>query len=157
VPKRVGLGVEPGQLKPLQTSALARPWAAPAHPLPGPSSFFIHLVIWFTFNTLVEQFQKMPIPWPGRGNLYCSGSRWGLERNLLGLTRVHALRAGPSGWKSPHVISQREGLVLVAGGRGAGALVTLAAPPLTHSTCAASSQESSALGTGSPPLWCFCK
>ena len=31
-PKRAGVGVEPGQLKPLQTSALARPWAAPAHP-----------------------------------------------------------------------------------------------------------------------------
>ena len=73
----------------------------------------------------------------------------------MGLTRVHALRAGPSGWKSPHVISQREGLVLVAGGRGAGAIVTLAAPPLTHPTCAASSQEASALGTGSPPCGAF--
>ena len=58
----------------------------------------------------------------------CSGGQWGLETEWLGLPRVSALRAGPSGGKSPHVISQREGLVLVAGGEGQGPLPVSRAP-----------------------------
>ena len=64
----------------------------------------------------------MPIPRPVGGSRSCSGGQWGLETEWLGLPRVSALRAGPSGGKSPHVISQREGLVLVAGGEGQGPL-----------------------------------
>ena len=70
----------------------------------------------------------MPIPSPGGGSPSCSGGQWGLETEWLGLPRVSALRAGPSGGKSPHVISQREGLVLVAGGEGQGPLPVSRAP-----------------------------
>ena len=62
----------------------------------------------------------MPIPRPVGGSRSCSGGQWGLDTEWLGLPRVSALRAGPSRGKSPHVISQREGLVLVAGGEGQG-------------------------------------